>query len=87
MSRKLTKAKIARMQRARQRNNEANKRDQIDGVGFIESVYGRDTSFNVNKLKDNGENGGFYKSAYTLKRAKQYLQELLTRKEQKKDVD
>lgn len=73
------------MQKARQQTKEANKRGQIDGVGFIESVYGHDRSFNVYKLKDDGENGGFYKSTYTLEKAEEYLQELLTKKEQKNE--
>lgn len=45
-------------------------------AGFIEDVYGTGVSFNVHKGDDRQKTNQFYKSAYTMQKAIEYLKEL-----------
>ena len=57
---------------------------RIDGVGFIEDVYGTNTSYNVCRyLGSHREKSEFYKSAYSLEKAQKYLKELQDAKEKR----
>ena len=53
----------------------------IEGVGYIEDVYGTGTSFNVYRYAKSGE-GEFYGSAYTIGKAIVTLDDLKKKKQE-----